>query len=170
MTKNTLGRSGSAAVCAVLLAIATALSACSVAPTACAGTTDAPIYLMDNTTATQIAAGARLDGNTSDGVVLATHAVRGDVGDLVWAPFAPVPGASSVVAVLAAPGSERTPKAWKQWDDVSSIDTDGSGIWTFTNPAVCAGAPVAQATASLVVDRVAAGSVRAAASTRPNTW
>jgi hypothetical protein len=192
MTKAT--HPGSATAAIIGLVFATMMAACSVAPTECAGATDAPIYLMDNTTAAQVAPGAELDWNTSDGIVLAAHAVPAEVGDLSWASFAPVAGASSTVAFLAAPGSERTPSAWKQWGDVSSVDTgvllpavwpgylengapaavktaggtysmgivyldgtavpsarviaayfttitvdtDGTGAWTFTNPAVCA--------------------------------
>ena len=197
MTKTTLGSSATAAVIALVLAVASALTACSVTPTACTGATDASIYLMDNTTATQISPGVKLDWNTSDGVVLAAHAVPSDLGDLSWASFAPVAGASSVVAFLTAPGMERTPSAWQQWGDVSSIDTgvllpavwpgslghgtpasvksaggtysmgiayldgpavasahviaayfttitidnDGTGAWTFKDPAVCAATP-----------------------------
>jgi hypothetical protein len=223
VTKTTLGRPAAAVVSTLFVAIATALSACSVAPTACAGATDAPIYLMDNTTARQIDPGTRLDWNTSDGIVLAAHAVPADLGDLSWASFAPVAGASSVVAFLSAPGSERTPGAWKQWGDATSIDTgvllpavwpgylgkgapavvkasggtfsmgiafldgtvvasahviaahfttitidtDGSGAWTFANPAVCAAAPGAHTTGSLALDRVSSSVARIPASTPP---
>jgi hypothetical protein len=220
VTRNTLGRSATAAVCALLIAVA--LSACAATPTACGGATDAPIHLIDNTTVMEIAPGTRLDWNTSDGVVLAAHALPADLGDLSWASFAPVAGASSVVAFLAQPGSERSPSAWKQWGDISSIDTgvllpavwpghlgygspaevksaggtysmgiafidgaavasarvvaayfttitidrDGTGAWTFANPAVCGATPGAQARASLVLDRARAGSSPALASAR----
>jgi len=214
-----------AAVKVLSLVVALALSACSVAPTACAGATDAPIYLIDNTSARQISPGTRFDWNVSDGIVLAAHAVPVDLGDLSWASFPPVRGASSVVAFLAEPGSERTPGAWKLWGDASSIDTgvllpavwpgylahgipaavksaggtysmgiayldgtsvasahviaayfttitvdtDGTGAWTFTDPTVCTATPGAQTTASLVLDPVGAGTVRSPASTGTRT-
>ncbi len=221
MKKNALGRPVIAVASALFLAVVLTLTACSVAPAACAGATDAPIYLVDNTTLRQVAPGAKYDWNTSNGIVVAAQAVPVDVGDFSWAPFSPVAGASSFVAFLAGPGSERTPGAWKQWGDVASIDTavllpavwpgylgngspaavrsaggtysmgiayldatavasahviaayfttitidtDGTGAWTFSNPAVCRGTPGAYIAASLAVDRAPVSSVRSASST-----
>lgn len=78
-------------------------------------TTDAPIYLMDGTDATGIAPDTQLDWNYGNGIVLTANPVPADLGDLSWATFAPVAGATNYIGFLSAPGSERTPTAWKQY-------------------------------------------------------
>lgn len=83
-------------------------------------TTDAPIYLMDNSDATGIASGTQLDWNYGNGIVLTANPVPADLGDLSWATFAPVAGSTNYIGFLSAPGSERTPTAWKQYSQFGS--------------------------------------------------
>jgi hypothetical protein len=88
-------------------------------------TTDAPIYLMDGTTATAIASGTQLDFVYLNTIVLTANPVPADLGDLSWASFPAVAGSTHYIGFLSAVGSERTPSAWKQW---SSFGSSTSGV------------------------------------------
>ncbi len=95
-------------------------------------TTDAPIYLVDGTAYTDIAAGTQLDWNTAAGVVLSATPVPADLGDYSWATLpAPTGATSQYIAFVAPVGSERTPSAWKQWGDFSAIGSGASlpSVW-----------------------------------------
>lgn len=84
--------------------------------------TDAPIFLVDNTTFVTIPAGSAHPWDERNGVVLSATSVPTDLGDYSWATFAPRAGATSFATFLATPGSERTPKAWRLWNQPAPID------------------------------------------------
>jgi hypothetical protein len=107
------------------LLTAAAISFGSLSGCASAGTpscTNAPVFLLDNTTATTITPGAPREWDDRNGVVLSARPVPADIGDSSWANFAPVSGATSFVMFLAAPGAEHTPNSWRLWGDVAPID------------------------------------------------
>lgn len=85
--------------------------------------TDASVILVDNTTFVTMQAASPHPWNERHGVVLSAKAVPADLGDYSWAVFAPVSGATSYATFVANPGSERTPSAWRLWDDPAPIDT-----------------------------------------------
>lgn len=84
--------------------------------------TDAPVFLVDNTTFVTIPAGSAHPWNERNGVVLSSTSVPTDLGDYSWATFAPHAGATSYATFLATPGSERTPKSWRLWNPPAPID------------------------------------------------
>jgi hypothetical protein len=104
---------------AVAISVGT-LSGCGSAGTpAC---TDAPVFLVDNTTFVTMPAKSPHPWNERDGVVLSATPVPADLGDYSWARFAPVSGATFFATFLASPGSERTPQAWRLWSQPVPID------------------------------------------------
>jgi hypothetical protein len=95
------------------------LTGCASTPPSC---TDAPTFLVDNTTATTIPVGTRRPWDDRNGVVVSAQPVPANTGDSSWAIFAPAPGASSYVTFLAPAGSERAPNTWRLWNDPVPID------------------------------------------------
>lgn len=132
MKKTTLRMAAAAAVTGLFATIAP-LSAFAATEPSWDDTSDGPVYLMDNGSATQFAAGTQLDWNYNNGVVLTANPVPADLGDLSWANFpAPTGGSTDFIAFIAPVGSERTKTSWKSWGDPSSIDSSGAflpAVW-----------------------------------------
>lgn len=96
--------------------------------TGCAGSSpsDAPVYLVNNTSAVQFESGSTVDWNTDLGVVLSATpvpVVPTDMGPLTFP--APTNGALTYKAFLSPKGSERKVSEWKTWGD--SVVLDGKG-------------------------------------------
>lgn len=126
MKKSVLRIAAVGAVTALVAAIAPMTAHAATTPTYDT-TTDAPIYLMDNTTAEGIPAGTQLDWNTSNGVVLTANPVPSDLGDLSWATLAaPTGSANTFITFLATPGTERSPKTWKAYGDAVALNGQGA--------------------------------------------
>jgi hypothetical protein len=85
--------------------------------------TDAPVFLVDNTTATTIAPGTPREWDDLNGVVLSARPVPADIGDNSWATFAPHAGATTYATFLTTPGTERAPNSWRLWSDAAPINT-----------------------------------------------
>jgi hypothetical protein len=103
-----------------------ALSGCADTALTWDSTSDAPVYLVNNTTTVQFADGSTVDWNTNQGVVLAVAQVPTlptDFGPLTFP--APTNGAVDYMAFLAPKGSERTVSSWKAWDDPMPLDDKG---------------------------------------------
>lgn len=111
---------------------AVSLSGCAAAPT-WDSSSDAPVYLMNNTTTLQFAAGSTVDWNTNQGVVLASAPILTVPTD--WDPLAlpaPTNGALDYVAFLAPKGSERNKTAWKLWGHAYPLNGKGAllpSVW-----------------------------------------
>ena len=120
--KKTRVRLGAVAAIVALLATVAPLSASAATQPVWDTTTDASVYLVDNTTAVEIPSRTQLDWNTADGVVLTANPVPYDLSDFSWAVFpAPTGTTSGYIGFLSSVGSERTPSAWKQWGDFAPI-------------------------------------------------
>lgn len=117
-----------------IVALVLALVA-TVSMTACGGspTSDAAVYLVNNTSAVQFAPGSSVDWNTDQGVVLSAApvpAVPTDMGPLTFP--APTNGAMTYKAFLAPAGSERKVAEWKTWGEPVALDGKGAllpAVW-----------------------------------------
>ena len=95
---------------------------------------DAKVYLVNNTTAVDFPDGATVDWNTDQGVVLCSFPLVGPPPDdqTKMALPAPTNGAVDAIAFLAPKGSERTKSTWKLWGDPSTLDGKGAllpAVW-----------------------------------------
>jgi len=109
-------RAAAAAVVAGLFATLAPLSAYAATTPTFDPTTDGPVYLMDGTSATQIAEGTQLEWNYSNTIVLMNAPAPADLSDLTSITFpAPAAGVNDYIAFMAPKGSERTKSAWKSW-------------------------------------------------------
>jgi hypothetical protein len=121
--KNTAIRVAAVGAVAALIASIAPLTAQAATTPTYDATTDAPIYLMDGTTALDIPDGTQMDWNFADGVILtASRATASSTEDQFRLPAA-TGAATNYMPFLSAPGSERTPSAWKAWADPSTIGT-----------------------------------------------
>jgi hypothetical protein len=115
------------------LFVAMSLSGCAAAATGWDSTSDAKVYLMNNTSTLQFADGSTVDWNTNQGVVLASAPILAVPTD--WDPLAlpaPTHGALNYVAFLAPKGSERNKTSWKLWGRAYSLDGKGAllpAVW-----------------------------------------
>ena len=109
-------RAAAAAVVAGLFATLAPLSAYAATTPTFDPTTDGPVYLLDGTSATQIAEGTQLEWNYSNTIVLMNAPAPADLSDLTSIRFpAPTAGVNNYIAFMAPKGSERTKSAWKSW-------------------------------------------------------
>jgi hypothetical protein len=131
-------RSTGAAVHRTVLGVVAALFAAA-SLSGCAGTptwdetSDAKVYLVNNTTIAQFADGASVDWNTNQGVVLSVLPVPSTPTDYDPLTFpAPTNGAVDYMAFIAPKGSERTKAAWKLWGDATPLAGKGAllpAVW-----------------------------------------
>jgi hypothetical protein len=123
---------------AVLVAVAVTLSM-----TGCAGAeppSDAPVYLVNNTTAVDFPDGTSVDWNTDQGVVLCSFPLLGapPADENQMALPAPTNGALDFIPFLAQKGSERNKSSWKLWGNSTPLGGGGAllpAVWPgyFTN-------------------------------------
>ena len=99
------------------------------------GTSDGPIYLMDNGTARTITAGTQLDWDANNGLVATRIPITADADladlDATRLP-APTHGEDTAMPFISPVGSERTRSAWTSFGDATSVDSNGlllGAIW-----------------------------------------
>jgi hypothetical protein len=103
-----------------------AVSGCATAAPAWDPASDAPVYLVNNTSAVQFADGSTVDWNTDQGVVLSAvpvPTVPTEFGPLTFP--APKNGAVDAMQFLAPKGSERKRAAWKAWGNPVALEGKG---------------------------------------------
>lgn len=110
-----------------------ALSGCAAVPT-WDSSSDAKVYLVNNTTALDFADGSTVDWNTDQGVVLCSFPLVSAPPDDQTKMALPTPanGALDVIPFLAPKGSERNKAAWKLWGDATPLNGKGAllpAVW-----------------------------------------
>lgn len=88
-----------------------------------AGTSDAKVYLVNNTTITQIDAGTELPWNFTSGVILSSTPVPVAPTD-DYEPLrlpAPTGGATTAIPFIAPVGSEKNKSAWTAWGTTANL-------------------------------------------------
>ena len=122
-----------ARIAAVLVALVAVLSLSGCGATA--RESDGPVYLVNNTTAIQYAAGSTLDWNINDGVVLSALPLPAPPADATTLALpAPAKGESTFIPFIAPNGKERSKGDWKLWGDSWKLDGKGALL-----PSVCPG-------------------------------
>jgi hypothetical protein len=113
----------SAQIVAVIAAVLATmvLSACAAAPSS-----DGPVYVLDDTSATQAPTGTKMEWNDMDGILLMAAPAPADLSNLTPVTLpAPTAGANDCIAFLAPSGSERSKTWWKAWDDPVALEGKG---------------------------------------------
>jgi hypothetical protein len=145
MKKSLIRVASIGAVAALLATMAPQLAHAATQP-AWDTTTDGNVYLMDNTTAVQIADGTQLDWNPANGVVLSSVPVPTVPTDVTPLTFpAPTGASADYVPFISPVGSERTPSTWKAWGDPIGLGGVGALL-----PNVSPGQLIAGGSASAV--------------------
>ena len=115
------------------LVVAITLSGCAARPLTWDPSSDAKVYLMNNTTTLQFADGSTVDWNTNQGVVVTSAPILAVPTD--WDPMAlpaPANGALDYMAFIAPTGSERNKASWKLWGSAYPLDGKGAllpSVW-----------------------------------------
>ena len=123
MKKNVFRTAAIAAVGGLLIAAVAPLSAFAATVPPYDGTTDKTVYVLDGADLSNIASGAQLDWNPANGIIMSAAPSPANLGDYSWSTFGPVTGATYWTQFVALPGQERTPTSWKEFGDLTTIDT-----------------------------------------------
>jgi hypothetical protein len=112
----------------------TSLSGCGSTALTWDSSSDAKVYLVNNTTALDFADGSTVDWNTGQGVVFCSMPLLAapPSDQTLMALPAPTKGGVDFIAFLAPKGSERKKSDWKLWGDTYPLNGKGAllpSVW-----------------------------------------